>query len=115
MSLPLGQFEQLVLTAVLSLGESAYGVTIHAKVEELSRPRRISRGAVYATLERMEEQHFLTSWLSEPVAQRGGRPRRHYRLQKAGEQALKDAARTGLRMYEIVAQSLGGVPWMRPT
>ena len=115
MTLPLGQFEQLVLTAVLSLGEGAYGVTIHAKIEELSRPRRVSRGAVYATLERMEEKHFLTSRLSEPIAQRGGRPRRHYRLQKSGEQALKDAARTGLRIYEVVAQNLGGVRWMPPT
>ena len=50
----LGQFEQLVLTAVLTQREDAYGVTIHAKLQELARPREVSLGAVYVTLDRLE-------------------------------------------------------------
>ena len=70
---PLGQFEQVVLTAILALGEDAYGVTIHAKVEDLSSPRKIARGAVYATLDRMEDKGLIASWMSEPTPERGGR------------------------------------------
>ena len=46
----IGQFEQLVLTAILGLEDNAYGVSIHARVEELSQPKAVSLGAVYATL-----------------------------------------------------------------
>ena len=63
---PIGHFEQLVLTAVISLGEDAYGVTIHDTVVELYG-RRISLGAVYATLDRLEDKGYVTSWLSEPT------------------------------------------------
>ena len=108
----LGQFEQVVLAAVLALGDNAYGVTIHAKVEELSKPRKVTRGAVYATLDRMEDKGLIASWLSEPTPERGGRSRRHYRLEKSGEKALREAARTALRLYETIAQ--GGLAWKAP-
>ncbi len=49
----LGQFEQLVLTAILTLRDDAYGVSIQAKAEELSRPKAVSLGAVYVTLDRL--------------------------------------------------------------
>ena len=103
----IGQFEQMVLTAVLALDGNAYGVTIHAKVEELSRPRKVTRGAVYATLDRMEDKGLLASWMSEPTPERGGRARRHYRLEKSGQQALRESARTAKRLLDIVAQNLG--------
>lgn len=102
----LGQFEQLVLTAILALGDTAYGVTIHAKVEELSRPRKVARGAVYATLDRMEDKGLIASWLSDPTPERGGRSRRHYRLEKSGEKALREAARTAQRLIQTIAQGL---------
>jgi DNA-binding PadR family transcriptional regulator len=108
---PLGQFEQLVLTAILALGDNAYGVTIHAKVEELSNPRKIVRGAVYATLDRMEDKGLVSSWLSEPTPERGGRSRRHYRLERSGEKALKDAARQAQRLIQTIADKLGGLAW----
>jgi DNA-binding PadR family transcriptional regulator len=104
----LGQFEQMVLTAIVALGDKAYGVTIHAKVEELSRPRRAALGAVYATLDRLEDKQLITSWLSAPTAERGGRSRRHYRLEPGGERALHEAAVTARRMYEIVERNRGG-------
>ena len=102
----LGQFEQLVLTAILALDDNAYGVTIHAKVEELSRPRKVARGAVYATLDRMEDKGLIASWLSDPTPERGGRSRRHYRLEKSGEKALREAAKTAQRLVQTIAQGL---------
>ncbi|HEU0096627.1 MAG TPA: helix-turn-helix transcriptional regulator, partial [Rhizomicrobium sp.] len=92
----------------------AYGVTIHAKVEELSRPKKVTRGAVYATLDRMEDKSLISSWLSEPTGERGGRSRRHYRLEKSGQQALRESARAAKRLYETIAQSLGGLAWKPP-
>jgi PadR family transcriptional regulator, regulatory protein PadR len=110
----LGQFEQIVLTAILALSDNAYGVTIHAKVEELSHPRKIARGAVYATLDRMEDKALIASWLSEPTSERGGRSRRHYRLEKSGEKALREAARNAQRLFHSIAQNLGGLTWKPP-
>jgi len=107
----LGQFEQIALTAILALDDNAYGVTIHAKVEELSHPKKIARGAVYATLDRMEDKALISSWLSEPTRERGGRSRRHYRLEKSGEKALKESARTAQRLIETITRSLGGLAW----
>jgi PadR family transcriptional regulator len=107
----LGQFEQLVLTAILDLGEDAYGVTIHRGAEALMAPRKCQLGAVYATLDRMEDKGLIQSWLSEPTAQRGGRARRHYKLTGDGEAALKEAAETARRICETVEQKWGGKPW----
>ena len=108
---PLGQFEQVVLTAILALGDNAYGVTIHAQVEELSSPRKIARGAVYATLDRMEDKGLIASWMSEPTPERGGRSRRHYRLEKPGEKALRETAKQAQRLIDTIAKRLGGLTW----
>jgi len=107
----LGSFEQLVLAAILALDDDAYGVTIHAEVERLSQRGKVTRGAVYATLDRMEDKKLIASWLSEPTRERGGRSRRHYRLQKSGLQALRESAQTARRLYETIARNLGGVAW----
>jgi len=111
---PLGQFEQVVLTAILALGEDAYGVTIHAKVEGLSSPRKIARGAVYATLDRMEDKGLIASWMSEPTPERGGRSRRHYRLEKPGEKALRETAKQAQRLIDTISKRLGGLAWKPP-
>ncbi len=100
----LGQFEQLVLTAVLALGENAYGVTIHAKVEQLTRPKRVLLGAVYITLDRLEEKGLLSSQLSDPTPERGGRAKRCYRLEAAGERALQESAITARRMWDAISK-----------
>jgi len=72
---PIGEFEQMVLLAVLQTRDHAYGVSIH---EELERHtvRGVARGAVYMTLDRLEKKGLLTSMLSEPTAERGGRATR---------------------------------------
>ncbi len=103
----LGQFEQLVLTAILRLKEDAYGVTIHAKVKELAEPKAVSLGAIYVTLDRLEDKGYLASWLSEPTPERGGRAKRCYRLEGLGERALRESAMTAKRMWEASVEAWG--------
>ena len=104
-----GQFEQLVLTAILSLGDDAYGVTIHRKVEALSAPRKVTLGAIYVTLDRLEDKGYLSSWFSEPTAERGGRAKRCYKVEAAGEAALREAMATAQRIWEsLEASGLAG-------
>ncbi len=108
----LGQFEQLVLTAILSLHDDAYGVTIHAKVAELAQPKPVSLGAVYVTLDRLEDKGLVTSWLSDPTPERGGRAKRCYRLEALGESALEESAATAKRIWDVVAE-VWGKDWAR--
>ena len=103
----LGQFEQLVLTAILTLREDAYGVTIHSKVEELARPKPIALGAIYVTLDRLEDKGLIASWLSEPTAERGGRAKRCYRIEALGERALEESAVTAKRMWDGIVEVWG--------
>lgn len=103
----IGAFEQLVLAAILELGEQAYGVTIHAKIEELARPRQFLLGAVYVTLDRLEDKGWITSRLSDPTPERGGRAKRCYRLEALGEQALEESAITARRVWDSVAATWG--------
>jgi PadR family transcriptional regulator, regulatory protein PadR len=108
----IGQFEQLVLTAILTLREDAYGVTIHAKAEKLAEPKEISLGAVYVTLDRLEDKGLVSSRLSDPTPERGGRAKRCYRLEALGERALREAAITARRMWESSVDAWG-VEWER--
>ena len=103
----LGQFEQLVLTAILSLREDAYGVTIHAKVEDLAKPKAVSLGAIYVTLDRLEDKGMVSSWLTDPTPERGGRAKRCYRLEALGERALEESAATAKRIWDAVTEVLG--------
>ena len=108
----IGQFEQLVLTAILTLHDDAYGVTIHAKVAELSRPKPASLGAVYVTLDRLEDKGLVSSWLSDPTPERGGRAKRCYRLEALGERALEESAATAKRIWDGVVD-VWGKDWAR--
>ena len=103
----LGQFEQLVLTAILMLHEDGYGVTIHSKVEELAAPKTVSLGAVYVTLDRLEDKGFVVSWMSDPTPERGGRAKRCYRLEALGERALQESAVTAKRIWEVIGEVWG--------
>lgn len=101
----------MVLTAILALSEKAYGVTIHTEVVNLSGVKTVARGAVYATLDRLEDKGLVASWLADPTPERGGRSKRHYRLESAGRRALQDAARTARRMCGVIEQSWGDSIW----
>jgi len=106
----IGQFEQLVLAAILSLRDDAYGVTIRGSVSELASPKTISLGAVYATLDRLEDKGLIESWLSDPTPERGGRSKRHYRLRAAGERALQESVETSRRVFATVENRWGKWP-----
>ena len=86
----LGEFEQLVLFAVLRLDADASGVAIHDEI--LARTaREVSPGAIYTTLGRLEERGLVRSIVIEATTARVGRPRKHYELRPAGAKALRDA------------------------
>src|SRR6202171_3475100 len=103
----LGQFEQLMLTAILTLRDDAYGVSIRATDEELSRPKAVSLGAVYVTLDRLEHKGLVSSRLSDPTPERGGRAKRCYRLEAFGERALQESAVTAKRIWDVTAEVWG--------
>jgi PadR family transcriptional regulator, regulatory protein PadR len=103
----LGQFEQLVLTAILTLRDDAYGVTIHAKVQELAQPKTVSLGAIYVTLDRLEDKRYVASWLSDPTPERGGRAKRCYKLEALGERALRESAVTAKRIWDSSVEAWG--------
>jgi PadR family transcriptional regulator, regulatory protein PadR len=98
-SAPVGEFEQLVLLAVIRLGEGAYAVPVRVEIEERTQ-RAASRGAIYITLDRLEEKGFLRSHLADGTAERGGRQRRYYRITPAGERALENSWQALKRMWE---------------
>ena len=84
----LGEFEQLVLLAVMRLGPESYGVTIREEIEARSG-RDVSLGAIYPTLDRLEQKGYVKSYTGEPTGERGGRSKRHFVLQQLGEEALR--------------------------
>ncbi len=84
----LGEFEQLVLLAVMRLGPESYGVTIREEIEVRSG-RDVSLGAIYPTLDRLEQKGYVKSFTGEPTGERGGRSKRHFVLQPPGEEALR--------------------------
>ena len=85
---PLGEFEQLVLLAVMRLAGEAYAVPIRQEIEERTS-RSVARGALYVTLDRLEEKGYLKSWLADATAERGGRAKRFYEVRPAGAKALE--------------------------
>lgn len=107
----IGQFEQLVLTAILRCGRQAYGVKVHESVEMLSGARSVALGAVYATLDRLEDKGLISSWLSDPTPERGGRSKRHYRLEANGERALRDSVQTARRICAVAEEAWGTEIW----
>lgn len=93
-----GEFELVVLSTLLHLGEGAYGMTIRCAIEERTG-RNVSIGAIYATLRRMEDKGLVTSWLGEPTAERGGRAKRFFRLEAAGEAAIERSRELFARLW----------------
>jgi DNA-binding PadR family transcriptional regulator len=92
MSAPLGEFEQLVLLALLRLGSDAYGATVRREIQEHAG-REVSISAVYTTLDRLEQKGLVRSRIGDPTPERGGRRRRHFELLPLGARSLRDAYR----------------------
>jgi DNA-binding PadR family transcriptional regulator len=102
----LGTFEQAVLLAVLRLGEDAYGRAILRQVQ-VSLARDVAAGAIYTTLDRLEQRGFVASKLAPGTAIRGGRARRYYMIAAAGNRELADAQKTLAKMWQGVKLPVG--------
>lgn len=84
----LGELEQLVLLAVLRLGDDAYGIAIQREIADHG-DRRPSAGAIYSTLGRLEQKGYVRSRAGEPTPTRGGRRKKLYEVEAAGREALR--------------------------
>jgi DNA-binding PadR family transcriptional regulator len=95
---PLGEFEQVVLLAILRLGEEAYAVTIRDEILACTG-REVSRGSIYITLDRLETKGYLKSWFGDPTPERGGRAKRYYALRPRAVDALKEGRRALVALW----------------
>ncbi|MBL7877169.1 MAG: helix-turn-helix transcriptional regulator [Cyclobacteriaceae bacterium] len=86
----LGEFEELVLLTIATLGEEAYGVSIQHDIETRCN-RSISIGALHSTITRLEEKGFLKSWLGGATQARGGRSKRYYEITVAGKKSVAES------------------------
>ena len=95
----LGEFEHLILLAVLRLGDDAYGVSIIDELEQRTG-REISQAATYIGLKRLRDKGLLTSHLADPSPERGGRSRRYFTVTKSGIARLRESASALFSMWE---------------
>ena len=95
----LGEFEILILAALLRLGDDAYGVSVRREVQARTG-RSVSIGAVYTTLARLEQKGLVSSRVGAPTSERGGRAKKYFRAKAAGRVALENALTTIGRMTE---------------
>lgn len=102
----LGAFEEMILLAVARLGENAYGVTIRQAVDEATG-KETSFGAVYATLDRLQDKGFVSSRQGEATPERGGRAKRYFKIEGAGLAALHEAELIRARLTRGVAAAGG--------
>src|SRR6266851_9574532 len=99
----LGEFEYLLLTAAVRLGEDAYGAAIREEIERATG-RRCSVGALYTTLDRLEAKGLVETWMGDATPERGGRPKRRVRVTAKG-------VRSAGAFYKTVVSASRGVAW----
>ncbi|HZQ54842.1 MAG TPA: PadR family transcriptional regulator [Bryobacteraceae bacterium] len=99
----LGEFEYLLLTAAARLGEDAYGAAIRQEIADVTN-RQCSIGALYTTLDRLEQKGLVKTWMGPATPERGGRPKRMVRVTVKGAEAAA-------AFYEAVTQLSRGVSW----
>ncbi len=104
----LGPFEQRIITAVLLCRDDAYGMAVHAKVEELGG-ERCQLPAVYVTLDRLEEKGYVRSWLANATPERGNKRSRYFEVLPSGQQALAEAAQSA----QLLVDGWTKVKWLK--
>jgi PadR family transcriptional regulator, regulatory protein PadR len=100
----LGEFEYVLITTAAGLGENAYGVAIRDEIEAAIQ-RKCSMGALYTTIDRLEEKGLLKTWVGEATPQRGGRGKRMVRVTPQGVRAAK-------QFYDSVLRISRGASWV---
>lgn len=108
MTTNLGELEQLVLLALVRLGDEAYGVTVHEALRARTG-RVLSFATVYTTLGRLEAKGLVASFVGEPTRERGGRAKKHFTLTASGRAALKRSLGDLRSMTQGLGASWGGV------
>ena len=95
----LGEFEQLVILAILRLGSNAYGVPIVNEIQKRTG-RSVSRAAVYIALRRMQGKGLVSSRMADPTPERGGRAKRYFSVEPAGLELVRESRRALVSMWE---------------
>jgi len=104
-SLYLGEFELLIMLAIVRLGDDAYGVTIRDELER-ETSREVTVGAIYKTLGRLQDKGYVLARVGEPTPQRGGRRKKHYRLEPLGSRALRQSCANLRRLTRGLGRAL---------
>jgi PadR family transcriptional regulator PadR len=104
----LGEFEQLLLFAVLRLGKDAYGARVRREIEERTG-KSVSAGAVYTGLDRLQTRGLVSSRLGSGTPSRGGRRKKYYSLEPLGAESLNASYRNLSRMSEGLVEELLGL------
>src|SRR3954453_3669911 len=102
----LGNFDLMLLLALLRLGEDAYGVTIASELEEQTG-RGVVVASVYATLDRLQERGLGTSIVGESTPERGGRAKRYFRITASGLREVRDARRALVSLWKGLPEFRG--------
>ena len=105
----LGEFELMILLAVLHLGDEAYGVPISRELER-HRGREVSVGSVYAALERLESKGLVSSTLGDPTPERGGKAKRYFRVTKEGLRQVNATRRVLTNLWQGIPELKGNNP-----
>src|SRR5678815_1415518 len=102
----LGNFDLMLLLALLRLREDAYGVTIAEELEKQTG-KEVVVASVYATLERLQQRGLVTSRLGDPTPERGGRAKRYFRITAAGTREVRDARRSLMKLWQGLPEVKG--------
>jgi len=103
----LGELEQMVLWAILRFDGEAYGTPVLEALEERA-DRAVTPGALYATIDRLEEKGVIESRLADPEPGRGGRRKRYLSVTPLGQEALRSARATWMRLWEGLEEAVEG-------
>jgi DNA-binding PadR family transcriptional regulator len=103
----LGEFEHMLLAAVIRLGEDAYGASLLTEIEQRTG-RRVPSGSLYVTLDRLERKGLIRSHRGEPEPGRGGRPKRFVRITPEGVRAVRDVREAMLSLWAGIENRLEG-------
>lgn len=103
----LGEFELMILLAIIRLGEEAYGVPISRELEA-QRGRGVSVGSVYAALERLEGKGLVDSSLGDPTPERGGKAKRYFRITNAGLRQVHETRRVLQSLWRTLPELKSG-------